>query len=259
MPRVACPWKNTKANFKAAVPAPHSCFIVGATGEVGRCLVQETLSSNVFDRVVVVARRTLNYDGPNKDVLDERIIEDFDTLAEHSQVFADCQFGFCCLGTTRSKAGSAGAFRKVDFDYTRTVATLAKAAGCKWFGVVSAAGAAQSSAFLYVKTKGDIEAALVAIDLPHLFIYRPGLLICQRKEVRFFERLAIRLSPVLDYFYARNGGERISIETAVVAKAMLVDAVETALASARGRKEASVKVISNAAMIDSVKLAGHVQ
>lgn len=63
------PWSNTVNNFKNSVPAPRHCFIVGATGEVGKCLLQQVLSSNAFDKVVVLTRRSVAYTGPNKDLI----------------------------------------------------------------------------------------------------------------------------------------------------------------------------------------------
>lgn len=63
------PWSNTVNNFKNSVSAPRHCFIVGATGEVGKCLLQQILSSNAFDKVVVLTRRSVAYTGPNKDLI----------------------------------------------------------------------------------------------------------------------------------------------------------------------------------------------
>lgn len=63
------PWNNTIANFRNSIPAPRTCFIVGATGEVGKFLVQEVLNSSAFDQVRVISRRSLGYTGPNQDIL----------------------------------------------------------------------------------------------------------------------------------------------------------------------------------------------
>ena len=63
------PWNHSIATFQNHVPTPRSCFIVGASGLVGKCLLEETLNSNAFERVVVLVRRSLGYTGPNKDLL----------------------------------------------------------------------------------------------------------------------------------------------------------------------------------------------
>jgi oxidoreductase len=102
------PWNNTVSSFQSAV-TPRSCFVVGATGEVGKALVKQLLCSSAFERVVVLVRRPLNYTGPNKDILEEAIVEDFDGLETdgNAEKVRNCQFGFCALGTTRAKAGTA--------------------------------------------------------------------------------------------------------------------------------------------------------
>ena len=59
---------------------------------------------------------------------------------------------FCCLGTTRGKAGKQG-FVKVDHDYVVSCAKLLKDAACKDFHLVSASGAHPKSYFLSSETK----------------------------------------------------------------------------------------------------------
>ena len=61
-----------------------------------------------------------------EDWLEQKVV-DFEKLEESiGQELSGCEVGFCCLGTTRKQAGSDAAFRKVDHEYVRTIATLAK-------------------------------------------------------------------------------------------------------------------------------------
>jgi oxidoreductase len=65
---------------------------------------------------------------------------DFDKLDEHKAAFNDADLAFCCLGTTRAKAGKEG-FVKVDFDYCVNSAKLLKEAGkCTDFHLLSSWG-----------------------------------------------------------------------------------------------------------------------
>lgn len=63
------------------------------------------------------------------------------------------QIAFCCLGTTRGKAGAKG-FVQVDRDYVVHAARLLKEAACPHFNLVTYSGANKNSFFLYPKTKG---------------------------------------------------------------------------------------------------------
>ncbi|CAF3570679.1 unnamed protein product, partial [Rotaria sp. Silwood2] len=61
---------------------------------------------------------------------------DFDKINDYAEAFRGADVHFCCLGTTRGKAGVVN-FRRVDFDYVVGVARLAKQEGCKYFHLVS--------------------------------------------------------------------------------------------------------------------------
>lgn len=104
---------------------------------------------------------------------------DFERLGEHAEAFRGHDVGFCCLGTTRAKAGAvsgtpggAGAlpalspaaltplcphlqagFVRVDRDYVAQAAELARAGGCKHFVLQSSRGANPRSPFLYLRVK----------------------------------------------------------------------------------------------------------
>ena len=64
------------------------------------------------------------------------------------------QVAYCCLGTTRGKAGKDG-FVKVDRDYVVASAEILKANGCQHFHLVTSQGSNKNSMFLYTKTKGE--------------------------------------------------------------------------------------------------------
>ena len=44
-------------------------FLVGATGEVGKCLFADLMASPRYEKVVVLVRKPLGYDGPRKEIL----------------------------------------------------------------------------------------------------------------------------------------------------------------------------------------------
>jgi uncharacterized protein YbjT (DUF2867 family) len=143
------------------------------------------MASPRYERVVTVGRREIERRGEKHvhRVLDFERLEPFDSLERADDVF-------CCLGTTIEKAGSRAAFRKVDFDYVLRVAKFAKRSGAAQFLVISALGANPSSAVFYNRIKGETEAALRALELPALHVFRPSLLLGERSESRLGERIA---------------------------------------------------------------------
>ena len=110
-------------------------------------------------------------------------------------------WAICCLGTTIKAAGSQAAFRAVDFDAVLAFARAAKVAGASRLAVVSAMGASARSTVFYNRVKGEMEQALIALDLPRLVIAQPALLLGERAALgqasRPGEALAQRWMPRL--------------------------------------------------------------
>jgi oxidoreductase len=99
------------------------------------------------------------------------------------------------VGTTRSQAGSAEAFRKVDYTYTMSCAKLMKTGGIKHFHLMTSMGANANSWFLYPQTKGQVEEECKQIGFDKLSIYRPGLLFTPREQTRTFESIFQAITP----------------------------------------------------------------
>ncbi|XP_076113647.1 protein HTATIP2-like [Mytilus galloprovincialis] len=157
-------------------------FVIGYTGETGKSLIQELNRRKLFKKIVLIGRREVQMDKDLGPEFEQKVV-DFERLTEHKDTFQDLDIGFCCLGTTKGKAGKAG-FIKVDHDYVVNSAEVAKSVGCKHFLLVSSYGAKKDSFFLYPKTKGEVEDELKAINFDNLSIFRPGLLLCDREESR---------------------------------------------------------------------------
>ncbi|ELU12853.1 hypothetical protein CAPTEDRAFT_91899 [Capitella teleta] len=187
---------DLREEFKAK---NQSAFVVGYTGETGKALVEEMISSNVFSKIVLIGRRKVEYeDVKYKDIAQEVI--DFDKIEDYADSFKGIDQGFCLLGTTRGKAGADG-FYKVDHDYVVGVAKLAKEGGCSHFHLMSSMGANKSSANLYAKTKGQVEAEIEEMNFDRFSYYRPGLLLCNRQESRRGEYLIKVLTKPITFLF----------------------------------------------------------
>ena len=83
---------------------------------------------------------------------------------------------------------------------------------------VSSLGADAKSKGFYLKLKGEIDAAVAAVNLPSTSVFRPSLLLGNRKENRPGERIAQLLMPLFSFLMPLNY-KPISGET--VASALL--------------------------------------
>jgi uncharacterized protein YbjT (DUF2867 family) len=202
--------------------------LAGASGLIGRALLDLLLARGRSDRIVVLARRPLT---PARS--DPRLSVRTGELAALAGEARGVRDVYIALGTTIKVAGSEAAFRAVDFDLVVAVARTARSAGAKRLAVVSALGANARSPIFYNRVKGEAEDALKTLGYESLVIAQPSLLIGDRSALgqptRSRELFAARFfAPVMSWIPA---GVR-PIEAATVAKAM-VAALEQATPGTR--------------------------
>lgn len=196
-----------------------SAIVVGATGLTGTSLIEQLCENDDYVSVIVIARRELQYKHPKLEVK----IRNFDTLEERDIEFAHELY--CCLGTTIKKAGSREAFEKVDFEYPLAIASLAKKRGIPHMLVITAMGANEQSSIYYNRVKGKLEQALMELGLQRLSIIRPSLLVGQREEFRFGEKLGETVLKLIKPLLIGPLKRVRSIDASQVAKAMIVIAL----------------------------------
>jgi uncharacterized protein YbjT (DUF2867 family) len=101
---------------------------------------------------------------------------------------------FIALGTTIKVAGSAAAFRAVDFDAVISVARAARSAGASRVGVISAMGADSTSKVFYSRIKGEMENAVAKLGFKAVVIARPSLLAGDRDALQQPDRAVEKIS-----------------------------------------------------------------
>jgi len=162
-----------------------TAVVAGASGLVGKELVQKLINSDQYRLIYVLSRK-------KSGLVNEKIRElviDFESIGQ-LKFDEPIDDAFCSLGTTMKQAGSRENFKKVDYEYVVALASLVKQSGASKFIVISAMGANSKSAVFYNKIKGMTEDALKDIGFNQLIILRPSLLLGERAEKRFAEGLS---------------------------------------------------------------------
>lgn len=158
-----------------------SAVVFGGTGEVGKELVAALVKNEAFKKVTVAVRKKNNeVEDPDSKLVE--LVVNYDKLEDYKESLANFDVGFCCLGTTRAKAGVEG-FVKVDRDYVVKAAELVHQGGCKDFHLVTSQGSNKDSWFLYQRTKGEAEERIKMMGFEETAIYQPGLLLCSRQVI----------------------------------------------------------------------------
>jgi uncharacterized protein YbjT (DUF2867 family) len=167
-------------------------LILGATGLVGKHVLQRALGDAHIGQVIAPTRRELL----SHPKLINPVSPELNTLlsnAKHWEVDAV----ICAMGTTIGKAKSKEAFRNVDYVLPLAFAKLAHQQGAKTLALVSSPGASLSIPLFYSRTKGEVERDMKSIGFTSLTIVRPGMIGGQRDEFRLAERIVFPLAAVL--------------------------------------------------------------
>jgi uncharacterized protein YbjT (DUF2867 family) len=167
-------------------------IVVGATGLVGRNLVDKLANAEYIDQVITLTRSPAKH-GSSK--VSNHVIK-FDDLSSYIELFKG-DYLFSCLGTTFKQAGSVAAQRKVDLEYQLNVAKIAAQQGVKHYLLVSSTGANMNSGRAYLKMKGELEDQVKALPFKHISIFQPSLLIGERSDFRLAEKIGSRVMPLL--------------------------------------------------------------
>lgn len=195
---------------------PKVILLAGASGYVGDLALTELLESADISRVFAVTRRPLGREHPR---LANRIVQ-FEQIESQLKGLT-CHAALCSLGTTIRQAGSERAFRQVDIDAVLAFARTAKAAQAQRFVVVSSAGADAGSKNFYLRTKGEMEAALAGIGFQSIDILQPSLLLGWRGEIRPVELLGSVFMPLINPFLTGKRESWRAIPARTVAAAMV--------------------------------------
>lgn len=168
-------------------------LIAGATGLVGRKLLFKLLMDDHISRVIALVRNSTRQRHPKL----QELVANFDEL-ENYQHDLKVDTVYCCLGTTMKKAGSRDQFYQVDYKYPLHLAELTLQNGARQYNLVTAMGANKKSIFFYNRVKGEVEEAITKLNFKNINIYRPSILVGERKERRLGEKIGIGIAKLID-------------------------------------------------------------
>ena len=198
-----------------------TALIVGASGLVGSACLDFLLAEPTYREVKVLVRKPIDLKHPKL----QQIVINFDRLVDYKDSIVGDEI-FCCLGTTIKVAGSKENFYKVDFTYAYETAKIALKNGAKGFYLVSSLGADAKSFIFYSKVKGELESAIKGLSYPVFYIFRPSLLLGDRKEHRAGEKLGISIYNFLKPIFIGPLAQYKGIEASQVAKAMVLKSIQ---------------------------------
>lgn len=200
----------------------NTAVIIGATGAVGKEILQEILADDFYNKVYILGRQSIG------ELADEerltKIIVDFENLNFDISILEDADV-FASLGTTIKIAGSKENQRKIDVDYTVNFSKLCEGK-VRSFNVVSAIGANSKSKNFYNSLKGELEDKLKVMNLGVLRIFQPSLLISKRDDKRFLEQMFMKVAPIFQLVLKGKAKKYSPIEVSVLGREIVRFAIE---------------------------------
>ena len=199
-----------------------TAVIIGATGAVGKEILQEILADDFYNKVYILGRQSIGKLADEERLT--KIIVDFENLNFDTSILEDADV-FASLGTTIKIAGSKENQRKIDVDYTVNFSKLCEGK-VRSFNVVSAIGANSKSKNFYNSLKGELEDKLKVMNLGVLRIFQPSLLISKRDDKRFLEQMFMKVAPIFQLVLKGKAKKYSPIEVSVLGREIVRFAIE---------------------------------
>ena len=218
-----------------------NAIIIGATGAVGRELVDYLLMNENYGKITIFVRRIIDrweiLSDEKKQKLNIVKVENLDFMAnEKEQILSllndNVQYDvlFNVLGSRVGRGEEE--FRKVDYTYVVNSCILCEKLNISHFSNCSAANASKDSYFLYSRVKGEAEEECLKKNVNYISILRPGIILNRDNDDRFMEKV-IAYVPFFPKITSKD-----------IAMSMLVDDLEYQ----RGKKEKKAIRISHSEM-----------
>lgn len=196
-------------------------ILFGGTGLVGSYLLNELLNNDHYSEVIAVTRRPISIQHPKL----KTVIGDYASLSQlKDHIYADDIF--IALGTTQRATPDRAKYYEVDHDYPLLAASIAKDQGASSVFLVSSIGANPDSRTFYLKTKGELERGIVALNFEHTHIFRPSMILGNRSEHRPGESIMKKVWKLIDPLFIGKLSKYKGIEGKSIAVAMVNSALK---------------------------------
>ena len=193
--------------------------IIGASGLIGSCIVDELLQTT-DNKITLISRRALGL----SNLRIHEVIVDFTNQSALNEALKGVDAVFIAIGTTQKKMkGDLSAYRKVDYDIPVAVAQACVINNVPKILMVSSAGADSSSSNFYLRIKGEVEQAIEKMPIQYIGIFQPSLLMGNRNEFRLGERISQLIMPIFSFVIP---SKYKPIAAKSIAKAMIRKAIQ---------------------------------
>ena len=171
----------------------YTASVFGSTGLIGSYLTNILIKDPSCEKVITLTRK-------KTDIYSQKLVNkqiDFSRLSEIKESIEDSNYIYSAIGTTQSQVNyNKKLYRSIDYDITINIANACKEKNISSFSYVSTAGADSNKKNFYLNLKGEIDDETSKIGIDSLSIFRPSLLLGERKHKRLGEKIAQVIMPI---------------------------------------------------------------
>lgn len=171
-----------------------SVVMLGASGAVGGVTAQALSQMPEIKQLTLLNRREIKELSLPRVV---QLVRDVTDAHDYSQFLSGHQVAVCCLGVGQPSKVSKEEFVKIDKTAALDFATACKQAGVRHFQLLSAVGADSTSRSHYLRTKGELQDAIIALGFERVSFFQPSMILTPTNRYGFSQGLMLAVWPAL--------------------------------------------------------------
>ena len=212
----------------------YTAMLLGATGNVGGCILNLLVERPLCRNVLVVTRRDVR-ELANPKV--RQVVVNMDKLEEELAPHArGVNIALAAFGVGKNSAKMADEeVRKIEITYPTAFASAARSGGARVLAMMTAAGANAQSSTKYLRNMGEKEKRAEALRFHFLGLYRPGVILGNSNTPS-------ALGFVMPLLHWAMPSRYHSIHRNDLARAMVAQSEQAFLALVQGRNAAAPAV-----------------
>jgi len=200
----------------------HKVIMLGASGAVGSEVVKTLLSQASLGQLTLLGRSVSTQS--NAKVASHVV----DVLAptSYAHVLAGHDVAICTMGVGQPSKVSREEFVKVDKTAVLDFAKACKSSGVRHFELLSSVSTDASSKSFYLRSKGELETALQALNFERLSIFKPSMILTQHNRYGLIQAITLIIWPLLSPLFGGAARKYRSIKVDALGRAIALNVFE---------------------------------
>lgn len=171
-----------------------SVVMLGASGAVGGYTALALNELAEVKQLTLINRREITQLSLPHVV---QLVRDVTDASDYSQFLSGHQVAICCLGVGQPSKVSKEEFVRIDKTAALDFATVCRQAGVRHFQLLSSVGADAQSRSFYLRTKGELQNAIIALGFERVSFFQPSMILTPTNRYGLSQGLMLVVWPAL--------------------------------------------------------------